>query len=401
MEELLQHQQKVKVIGVAPDGECLKSDEILKADIIAGGRRILNFFKSFKGEKVILDKKIRDKLQNLKKLKDKKIVILASGDPLFFGIGKLIIEIFGRDNVEFIPYLNSVQLLCSKFKINYEDFINVSVHGREISNKIIGKIKYNKRIAVLLDKYNNINKLSEILLNYLDKNTEIILGQMLGTENERIVLTNLKSLKNIEPSELDTILIFNKKPFKPISGIDDNEFYYEKGLITKREIRTIAISQLDLEKNSVVWDIGAGSGAVSIEASTFSYLGNIYAIEKEKKRIELIKKNIEKFKCHNISIINGSAPECLKDIEKPDRVFIGGTKDLNNLLNFLYENTNSIIVANFVTIEKLNLFINFCKDKNLNFDIFSVHVANLNEIGNNHYFKSQNTVYICKTKLVR
>ncbi len=391
----MQKQQKVKVIGIGPKGESFNIDYIKQADLIVGGRRLLKFFDNIEAEKIVLDKNIREKLESLKNL-DKKIVILASGDPLFFGIGKLLIEIFGSQNLEFFPYLNSVQLLCSKAKVNYEDFITISIHGREISNNLIGRIKYNKKIAVLTDKKNNINFLANILLNYLDKDTKVILGQMIGTKNEKILDLKLKDLLNIEPSELDTLLIFNEEPYNFFSGIDENNYYHEAGLITKSEIRAITISFLELKKDSILWDIGTGSGSVSIEASSFCYEGKVYAIEKNEKRIDLIKKNISKFKCHNIEIVKGKAPEVLENLEVADRVFIGGCNDIVSLLDYLVQTIQGIIVANFVTIEKLNQFIQFCSSKNLNFKISSSQIGNLKEIGKNHYFTAQNMVYICK-----
>ncbi len=394
----MQNQQKVKVVGIGPNGECLNPEIIKKAEILAGGKRLLSFFPEVKAEKVILDKNIREKLQKLKDL-NSKIVILASGDPLFFGIGKLLIEIFGKNNLEFIPYLNSIQLLCSKAKINYEDFVNVSIHGREISQSTIGKIKFNEKIAILTDKKNNINILAKILLKYLPENTKVILGQMVGTEKEKILIIDLKNLLNVSPSELDTVLIFNEKSFNIQFGVDENNYFHEAGLITKKEIRAITLSYLELEKDSILWDIGAGSGSISIEASNFCYLGKIYAIEKKKERINLIKKNIQKFKCHNINVIEGAAPEALKNLEIANRVFIGGSNNLEELLSFLKQKIKGIIVANFVIVEKLNKFIEFCTTNNLEYEINSIHVSNLKDIKGGHYFRCQNLIYITKVKL--
>ncbi len=390
-------QSKIKVIGIGPNGECLRKDLIYNADIIAGGKRLLNSFFDLKAEKVILDKNLKSKLLYFKNKKDKNIVILASGDPLFYGIGKLLVDIFGTDNLEFYPYLNSVQLLASKIGINYEDFITVSIHGRKFTDKIIGKIKFNDKIAILTDKKNNINLLSSTLLNYLDKNTEVFLGQMIGTNKEKILRLTLEELKNITPSELDTVFIINKHPNFFRLGIDDDKFIHEAGLITKKEIRVISISMLNLNKDSILWDIGAGSGSVSIEAGNICYEGRVYAFEKNPKRLLQIKENIRKFFCHNVYVIEGSVPESFDGIEKPNRIFIGGFNgDLVELLDKLYNETKALIVANIVSVEKLNSFITFAVSNKLKFEIRSIHIGNLKKLGENHYFKNQNIVYICK-----
>ncbi len=396
----MQKQRKIKVIGIGPNGECFYLDEIYSADILAGGKRLLNFFKNVKCEKIVLDKNLRETLNELKG-KDSKIVILASQDPLYFGIGKSLIEIFGQDNLEFYPYLNSVQLLCAKAKINYEDFVHVSFHGREINEKTIGKIKFNSKIAVLTDKKNNIKRIAKVLIKYLPENTKIILGQMIGTKNENIVETDLISLLKIKPTSLDTFLIFNEHPYKIDFGIDENEYFHSAGLITKKEIRAVTLSYLNLQKDSILWDIGAGSGAVSIEAGNFCYEGKVYAIEKDEERVKLIKKNIKKFKTHNVYVVHGKAPEILKNLETPDRIFIGGfSGNFLELLELLYKKFKGIVVANLVSIEKLNILVNFSVLHNLKFSISSLQVNNLNEIGDNHYFKSQNQVYICKIEFI-
>ncbi len=399
----MQKKKSINVVGIGPKGETFHPEIIENADILIGGKRLLKFFDKINCKKIPITKSIDAILDEIKQTDDEKITFLATGDPLFFGIGKRLIEFFGKKNLHFYPYINSVQLLCSKAKINYEDCINFSIHGRNIDkSKLISLIKNNYKVSVLTDKKNNINNIAAILEKYFQE-LNIILGQMLGTDNEQIIHCNIKKLKSITPTELDTIIIINPIFNKKIqSGIDEEKFSHEKSLITKKEIRTISISNLELEKDSIVWDIGAGSGSVSIEASFVAYEGKIFSIEKNISRIAHIKKNIENFNCYNIEIVNGTAPEILSNLPKPDRIFIGGNsggiKPILETIKDLF-NLNLIVVINIVVVEKLTQILQFCKKNNLNYYIISVQTNNLKEIGkDSHYFVSNNQIYIIKIK---
>ena len=399
----MQNQLNVNVIGVGANGEVFHRNLIEKAEVILGGKRILKFYDKIHVKKLPIGKNLKQTLIELKSSSYKNIVILASGDPLFFGIGKTILEIFPYENVNFFPYFNSVQLLCSKLKIPYEDVVNLSIHGREINlGYFIYKIKTNKKVAILTDRTNNINNLAIILCNFKYLNLKVFIGQMLGTLDEKIIETTPEKMKYIQPSDLDVVLIYNELPSqKIISGIDDSEFFHEKGLITKKEIRTVSISYLEIEENSILWDIGSGSGSVAIEASFLNPYGVIYAIEQKKERIEHIIKNVKKFKCHNIFPINGKAPEILEGLPPANRVFIGGNSGgIIPLLNYIHSTLSkgTIMVINLVSVDKLSEIINFCKNKKLHFNSSMIQICNLKDIADNYYYKTNNPVYIFKIR---
>jgi precorrin-6Y C5,15-methyltransferase (decarboxylating) len=393
----LQNQVKVRVVGVGPNGETFWRQIVQEGDVIIGGKRILRFFDNINGEKISIGKNLNEVLIGLKEENKKNIVILASGDPLFFGIGKTILTIFKKEEVEFFPYLNSLQLLANKVKIPYEDVVNLSIHGRELDISLFLKSVYNnKKIGVLTDNKNNICRVGEIL-EKLPFEVEIYLGQMIGTKDENIVKVSAAQLKNISPSSLDTLLIINNDIKEPFFGINDNDFFHEKGLITKREIRVVSLSYLKLKRDSVLWDIGAGSGSLSIEASNFINRGKIFAIEKNPSRIEIIEKNIKKFFAYNVLTVSGNAPEVLEKLPLADRVFIGGNSGgILPILNFLKRVLKkcSIVVLNVVSVDKLSEIIGFCRDNNLPFNSTSMQVGQLKDLSSSYYYKANNMVYI-------
>ena len=402
--ECMQNQNKIKVIGLGPEGETFYKQFIKEADIVVGGKRLLNFFQFNDFQQIVfLEKNITSTLTNLKKKLDKNIVILASGDPLFFGIGKKVIDIFGKELIEFYPYLNSIQILASKAKIPYNDITFYSVHGRNFNKEyFLYLVKYNSKIAILTDKKNNINLIIKTLKssNLKLDNISIVIGQMLGTVNEKIISCNINSHLDIIPSDLDSIIILNREPYKFYnSGLLESEFYYTKNLITKKEVRAVSISLLQLNMDSILWDIGGGSGSISIEAASLCFKGKVFIIEKNKNRIEQIKKNIAKFLCHNIEIIYGDAMNVVNVLPLPDRIFIGGfSGNIEDILDYIKTLKKEIIVViNIVIIEKLFSIVNWCKKNNVKFEVSQIQVSNLNEIGDEfNYFKSQNPVNILK-----
>jgi|GEM_PF-7092587 len=115
----------IDVVGISPDGSSFYPEKITNADILIAAERLLLLFSNFKGERIPLSKNLESFLNKIEVIKDKNIVFLASNDPLFFGVGKKLVEKFGREGVRFYPYFNSVQLLAAKAKTNYEDCINI------------------------------------------------------------------------------------------------------------------------------------------------------------------------------------------------------------------------------------------------------------------------------------
>lgn len=181
-------------------------------------------------------------------------------------------------------------------------------------------------------------------------------------------------------------------------GIYDEEFIRGKVPMTKREIRILTLNEANLSENSIVYDIGAGTGSLSIEAAIFANLGKVYAIEKNSEGIELIKKNCEKFNVKNIEIINKIAPDGMNDLPMADRILIGGSG--GNLIDILEKSCEKIkqngrVVINAITVETLSTVLNFFTGKN-EFKCYSYEVAvnRYNSVGNYHLKKAENPISI-------
>lgn len=181
-------------------------------------------------------------------------------------------------------------------------------------------------------------------------------------------------------------------------GIPDELFIRAKVPMTKAEVRAVTMAKARLAEGHVIWDIGAGTGSISVEAALAAVNGTVYAVEKEPEAVELIRQNIERFGIGNVKIYSGTAPEILRGLPEPDRVFIGGSGgNLAEIINFVYEKMadGGRMVINAVVLETLSTAVEAFKKLGLaDIEITQVAVAKAVEVGKLHMFKSNNPVFI-------
>lgn len=190
------------------------------------------------------------------------------------------------------------------------------------------------------------------------------------------------------------------KRIRPSFGIPDEQFIRGKVPMTKEEIRVITLSKLQLQEDSVVLDVGAGTGSISIECALIVRLGKVYAVEVVDEGIQLIKKNMEKFSVDNIIPIQGMAPAAFEELKNIDRMIIGGSRgNIAEILQWADKNLSDdgIIVANFITIENLYLFIEALKQQNYKYEITQVTIAKSKVIHDITMMQGLNPVFIVKS----
>ncbi len=185
------------------------------------------------------------------------------------------------------------------------------------------------------------------------------------------------------------------------SGIPDEYFVRGNIPMTKEEIRVLSISKLRLKEDSTIWDIGAGTGSVSIEAALAAKKGVVYSIEKEKEGIRLISENIKKFNVNNIVVVNGIAPDVLIDLPSPDRVFIGGTGDkMHHIFDIVVSRLKEkgIVVINGITLDTAYYANHYFKQKCYDVQTICVNVSVSRKAGQKTMMVSRNPVYIISAK---
>jgi len=369
------------------------------ADIIAGGERVLELCSGYSAEKVTLQQKVGEAIGQLIELAmgGKKVVVLASGDPLFFGIGALInsrlkkeiaknIDLHKGSDIYYniIPSVSSLQLLAAAAGLSWGDLPVVSLHGRSIAG-FAQKVAARDRLVVLTDPENNPSKIAGYLLDwgFYPDEFDLVVGEDLGGKGEKVDRFSLGDLarESRDFSSMSILLLERKAPAVRWSiGIDDNEFACRKpdrGLITRREIRVLSLSALNLHEKSVVWDIGTCTGSVAIEASMIARDGKVFAIEKNIEDLENCRQNMKKFRT-DFTLVHGKAPDHLEGFENPDAVFIGGSGgNLESILEHVFGRLNKggRVVVNAVTLETTGVVHRYANKKGLKIDITQVQVS--------------------------
>ncbi|MFZ3063928.1 MAG: precorrin-6y C5,15-methyltransferase (decarboxylating) subunit CbiE [Nitrospirota bacterium] len=401
----------IYIIGIGINGKDDLSDKALKiiegSDILFGGERHLSYFPDFKGDRFAIKSNLKDVVQHIKENRNKKITVLASGDPGFFGIADYLIKNLGKDSIEIIPNISSMQWAFAKIKETWHDAEIVSSHGRGIEN-IIEAASHNNKIGIFTSSGDEPKKIAEALIKSNLNNFTAYMCEDIGSTEEKIESYPLNKVVSKSFSPLNIMIltkgaqegIIDKETNPQIEGIfglPDESFIHSAGLITKEEIRAISLAKMRISENSVVWDIGACSGSVAIEAGRIAKSGRVYAIEKKHERIEQIKENIKNFSMNNIEIIEGEAPDCLKGLSEPDAVFIGGSSGrLKTILEVCSKSMKSkgCLIINAITLDTLKTATDSLKWLSMPFEIVSVNIAKSKGISDSIFFEAQNPVYI-------
>lgn len=389
----------IKMIGIGDDGKQsllpMYEKWIYESEILIGGKRQLAFFPDYRGEQIAIEGGLSSLVERLQ-AETKNVVILASGDPLFYGIGSYLSS---KIHIEIYPYLSSIQLAFAKMGERWQDAYLTSVHGRSMKG-LAQRIDGKEKVALLTDIENSPNKIAQYLLSFGMTEYRAFVGENLGGENERCRWFNLEDMIDAEFSALNVVIL--KKTAENPSwsiGIDDEEFIQrkpEKGLITKKEIRTLSISALRLKKDSVIWDIGTCTGSVAIEAAKIAREGKVFAIEKNEGDLENCKQNLAKFRV-DATVVHGKAPEGLDSFPDPDAVFIGGTAGgMGDILDICCSRLKDKgrIVLNAVTIENLAEAMAAFKERGFKTEITLAQISRSKPILNLTRFDALNPIYI-------
>lgn len=394
---------KVRIIGVAPGGSLLPEASRLlnQAEMVFGGGRLLGMFPALNGEKIVIKNNLAEIAALIKKnLGRKRMVVLASGDPNFFGIARYLKAEMGGNAVDIIPNVSAMQLAFARIKESWEDAVFVSVHSRPIAD-IVNTVCLNNKVGVFTDTKHTPADIARVLLEHGVDGYQAYVCQELGSKDERVVKTDLRGLCRMKFSPLNVLILLreqSKSQPQQIFGLPETSFYRRQyGLITKQEVRAISLAKMRLAEDSIVWDIGAGSGAVSIEASFIARKGQVFAIEKNEKDIAIIKKNMKKFNVSNVSVIQTFAPNGLDNLQNPTAVFIGGSggkmKEIIDLVSRRLKPGGRVVI-NIVALENLGAAVNALKARGFVIDITLVNIARSTNIMELTRFEALNPVFI-------
>lgn len=416
---------------------------MLSAEIILVSKRLHEVFMRYAEfesvkEKIRVINKIDETMEFLRSYQDAQnesqhLVLLASGDPLFFGIGRKVLEEFGHDNVEVFPDLSSIQLAFAAIGEPWDNAFLMSLHGGpdpekrrklpyELKDLPILLKKHNK-IAILTDKENNPSVIAQSLLP--DQTITLYACERLGYPDENIRSGKPEEIAGMSFSDPNVVILVRETSLLSFSlagnpsdlticpqkdcgqaamtdnfgfGLQEDDIVHSRGLITKDEVRAVSIHKLRLPQKGVFWDIGAGSGSISIEAARLYPELRIYSIEKNSDQLGNIKENVARFELSNVRIISGEAPDTMKDLPGPDRVFIGGSSGRMNEIVGLINRCmpKGVIVINVTTLESLSEAMTALADNGFDLNVSEILISRSKKVGSKQHMSALNPVFIIK-----
>ncbi len=322
-------EKRITIAGAGmgvPDGMTASLlDEVENAELIIGAERIAAPFARL-GRRVLFEYRAEAIRQIVDEAPEQRILILVTGDQGFFSASEKIAGQLADYQPRILPGISSVAYFSAVTGIPYSGAALVSAHGRELN--IVSVVRRNRCTFVLAG--GNLSQLLRTLCIYGYSGLEVYTGEQLSSGNERIRHGTAEDLlinAEKEPfSVLSLMLVMHPDAQERVPfGITDEAFLRGSMPMTKREVRALILSSLRLDADSVVVDIGAGTGSVTVEAALSAYNGTVYAVEKKKEALQLIKANAVRFHADNIRIVEGEAPEALRELPLADAYFIGGS----------------------------------------------------------------------------
>ncbi|NEQ47981.1 MAG: precorrin-6y C5,15-methyltransferase (decarboxylating) subunit CbiE [Leptolyngbya sp. SIOISBB] len=329
----------IQVVGVGLEGAVGLAPSTLsiiqQAQILAGSDRLLNHFLEHPAQRWSLTDLPERLRQHLAQPQPDRVVVLTSGDPLFFGLGRQLLQVLPAAAITFHPHVSSVQLAFNRVKLPWQDATTISAHGRSLERLATAVKKGASPIAVLTDLDNTPGAIARFLQSLsLSATYNLWVCENLGGPDERVHQFALADVPLTGISPLNVVILqrVDVPPALanlPLLGIPDAAFYSFRdrpGLMTKRSVRVQILAELALQPEQIIWDIGAGTGSVSIEIARLVTTAKVWAIEKTTAGCELIRQNAERFNTPNVTVVPGSAPVALTELPRPDRIFVGGSQ---------------------------------------------------------------------------
>jgi len=417
--------ERCRVIGVLDDGAASLGATALahlaRADCVIGGTRTLELLDAHLRPDAIR----RDLTGAMSQVPiwvreaqadGLRSVVLATGDPLCHGVAAYLASRLCIEALEVIPNLSTIQLACARLGMPWQDMAIASVHSRDAGEWVEGAdarhglyallqaAARHDRLAVLTSPDNSPDRIARMLVaEGLGEVFEVAVAEHLCRPDERVVTgCSVAQIAGMQFAEPNVVLLWRRDlPARPvIFGLPDASFeqrFPDKGLITKNEVRAVSLARLQLRADSVVWDIGAGSGSVGLEAARLCRDGHVYAIEKNADDAGIARRNRRALAVHNYTLVHAKAPAGLEAWADPDAVFIGGSGgELAELIALILSRLkpNGWLVMNFVTIENLGAAVEALKAAGAQWDVLQLQASRSKPILHMHRMAAENPVWI-------
>lgn len=376
-------------------GEAVEALE--SAQVLIGAGRMLEAASGFPGRKVSeyrAEAIVREILQG----GERRFAVVLSGDAGFYsGAAKLraLLGQYSYIQVRTVCGVTSAAYLCGKLGVSWEDALLLSLHGR--TGNLAGAVRRHRKVFAIAG--NNVGPLLQGLCACGLGDARVAVGSDLSYETETIVRGRASELRDRSFPALSCLLIENPRAERaPVTpGLPDEAFCRGAVPMTKEEIRAVSLAKLALTEDAVVYDVGAGTGSVSVEAALLAWRGRVYAIERKEEGCALIEENRRRFAAENVEVVAGHAPEALEALPAPTHVFIGGSGGTmaDTLDCIRRKNPAARVVINAIALETVGQVLDYAKAHGLeDLEIVQIAAAKTRTLGGYHMMNGGNPIFI-------
>ena len=329
-----------------------------------------------------------------------RVVMLADGDPLLFGIGGTLVRLLGQDAVELVPAVSSLQQACARLALPWHRVICLSLHGRDDLGPLNAAVSKNAPLCVLTDARMSPDVLARHLLDRgVDWFTVHVFERMGAPDEQGSHLSMAQAAGGVFGPACTLVLVPGDAPRRARLGLNAGELAVDRGLISKKPVRAAALALLQIEPHHVVWDVGSGSGAVALEATVLAHEGRVVAVERSVGRAMSIQENRRRFGAATLDVRLGQAPECLPSLPDPHRVFVGGGlsgEDGEDILGHvcLRLPPGGRVVASCVLLDTLCLCRRFFERLGWPVEISQIQASEGKELGGDVHLAAMNPVFL-------
>ena len=330
-----------------------------------------------------------------------KIALLVSGDVCFYSATSSLMNELKKLNdvhVHFVNGINCVQYFLGQLRMRYDDIVTVSAHGR--ATPIVPYVCYNKKVFVLSGGARKAHDILRELVASGLGGVRVHVGENLSQPQERLSCGRASELVSRKWGELCVLLILNEDATPCFIPLRDEDYSRENVPMTKRNVRSVSVENLAIQPDNIVYDVGAGTGSVSIQMARRAHQGMVYAIERHEKACQLIEKNRRQLGAYNVAVVHGMAPGVLSALPKPDCVFIGGSAgNLSEIVDCVVRKNHEVrLCLNAITLETLAEGKRIFERLQREYEITCVQSSHSEKVGAYHMMRGENPVYILSTK---
>jgi precorrin-6Y C5,15-methyltransferase (decarboxylating) len=393
---------RIAVIGLDEKPLSAEAENLLRsAVLVAGGERHLKMLGVEPSRAVVLRGDLSETISRVENTEG-PVVVLASGDPGFFGIVRLLGERFGPENLRVLPALSSVARAFARIGLSWDDAVTVSAHGRD-PRRALNICRAYPKVAVLTSPHLGPAELADALD---DLNRTFLVAEKLGEPGDRVFRGTAEEVAAMEWEDPNVVVVYDaarevgEKGFCSARldarrggwALPEGAFEHRSGMITKAETRALVLARLGPGPGDLVWDIGAGSGSVAIECARFGAAA--IAIERDKESCERIRENVARYGVY-VQVVEGQAPGTLHDLPEPDAVFIGGTgTNFEEIVKLAAIRARRRVVLTLITLGRVVPAGEILENCGLEAETTLLQASRMKDVGMLHRLAAETPVFV-------